>query len=111
MEMQGILRKAGGNGNPLLSKVGIGISSGVVLTGHLGSQGRREHKVIGESFKWAYTLNVMAGPGEIVVSRDVYQSIAGHGFRGTSASPRDDPTDRILGKFSPPQNRGINKIE
>ena len=77
MEMQGILRKAGGNGNPLLSKVGIGISSGVVLTGRLGSQGKGEHKVIGESFKWAYTLNVMAGPGEIVVSRDVYQSIAG----------------------------------
>jgi len=76
VEMQDVLRKAGENGNPLLSRVGIGISSGVVLTGRLESQGGRKHKVMGESFKWAYTLNVMAGPGEIVVSRDVYQSIA-----------------------------------
>jgi len=74
--MQSLLRKAGGNGNPLLSRVGIGISSGVVLTGQLGAQGKRENMVMGESFKWAYTLNVMAGPGEIIVSKDVYQSIA-----------------------------------
>lgn len=61
--------------NPLVGKVGIGISSGVVLSGYIGSQAEKKHNYIGESFKVAYSLNAVAGPGEIVISRDVYQSI------------------------------------
>jgi class 3 adenylate cyclase len=62
-------------GNPLLARVGFGISSGVLLSGPLLSQDGRETAFIGESFKEASSLNVMAGPGEIIVSKDVYQSI------------------------------------
>ena len=69
------LQTAGTGGNPLLSRVGIGISSGVVLSGHIGSDVKKEFTFIGESFKVAYSLNVMAGPGEIIMSKDVYQSI------------------------------------
>ena len=73
--MQKALKNSGQNGNPLLLKVGIGISSGVVLSGCVGSPAKKEHTFIGESFKVAYSLNIMAGPGEIVMSRDAYQII------------------------------------
>lgn len=73
--MQHALRDASKNGNQLLGMVGIGISAGVVLSGHVGSHAKQEYTFIGESFKVAYSLNVMAGPGEIVMSRDVYQII------------------------------------
>jgi class 3 adenylate cyclase len=63
------------NRNPLLSKVGIGISSAVVLSGHIGPDVKRTLTLIGESFKVAYSVNVMAGPGEIIMSKDVYQSV------------------------------------
>lgn len=65
----------GNSTNPLLSKVGIGISSGVVLSGHIGPETKKTFTFIGESFKVAYSLNVMAGPGEIIMSKDVYQSV------------------------------------
>lgn len=73
--MQRDLGDAGKKGNPLLSRVGIGISSGVVLSGPAGSQGENGYAFMGESLKAAYSLNVMATPGEIVISKDVYESI------------------------------------
>ncbi len=64
-----------GSQNPLLSKVGIGISSGVVLYGNLPSHGGKEDNFIGESFKAASSLYSLAEPGEIVISKEVYKSI------------------------------------
>jgi len=75
MAMQKAFQKASQNGNSLLSLVGIGISSGVVLSGPIGTRAKKGIAFIGESFKVAYLLNVMAGPGEIVLSKDVYQLI------------------------------------
>ena len=75
MAMQQAFEKGTQNGNALLSLVGIGISSGVVLSGPIGSRGNEGMAFIGESFKVAYLLNVMAGPGEVVLSKDVYQLI------------------------------------
>jgi class 3 adenylate cyclase len=49
--------------------------SGVVLSGHIGPDVKRTLTFIGESFKVAYSLNVMAGTGEIIMSKDVYQSV------------------------------------
>jgi len=69
------LNEAGLKGNPILTKAGFGISSGVILSGPLLSQEGRETTFIGESFKEASSLNLMAGPGEIIVSKEVYQSI------------------------------------
>jgi adenylate cyclase len=73
MEMQASFRKNPSDDNQLLSRVGIGISSGIVLSGTIGPEMKKELTFIGESFKVAYSLNVMAGPGEIIVSRDAYQ--------------------------------------
>jgi adenylate cyclase len=69
------LQIAGKNGNQLLDKVGIGISSGVVLSGHISTPPVAEYTSIGESFREAYLLNVIAGPGEIVLSKEVYQIV------------------------------------
>ena len=75
LAMQGALGNVREKGNPLCCRVGIGISSGVVLFGLTGSQDKNGYTFIGESLKAAYSLNVMANPGEIVMSKDVYQSI------------------------------------
>ncbi len=71
--LQENLRQAAGDGNPLYSLIGIGVSSGVALAGHLAAGEFRDTLYIGESFKLAYLLHVMADPGEIVIGREVYQ--------------------------------------
>jgi class 3 adenylate cyclase len=65
----------GGGRNQLIGHVGIGITSGVVLSGYVGSHAGKTYNYIGESFKAVYSLYAMAGPGEIVISKDIYQSI------------------------------------
>jgi adenylate cyclase len=75
VEMQSVLKEMSKNGNKLLTKVGIGITSGVVMSGNVGCDSKVEYSFIGESFKMAYSLNVMAGPGEIVISKDVHRLI------------------------------------
>lgn len=102
--MQKALQDASRNGNQLLCKVGVGISSGVVLSGHMGSYAKKDYTFIGESFKVAYTLNVMAGPGEIVISKDVYQLIENF----VSVEPL--PPREMLDRTEPWENFRLNNI-
>ncbi len=78
IDLQNVLARTSQGGNQLLTQVGIGISSGVVLSGLFGEGEHKTHTFIGESFKAAYSLNIMAGPGEILISRDVYQLVENH---------------------------------
>jgi len=73
--IQEALRTSGENGNPLSCKVGIGISSGVALSGLIGAPIKKDYTFIGASVETAYSLYLMAGPGEIVIGKEVYQSI------------------------------------
>ena len=102
--IQRAVKANGGNGNRLPCKVGIGISSGVALCGLIGSGIRKEYTFIGESFENAYSLYLMAGPGEIVISKDVYQSIE------TSASVDPVPPLEMVKKTESWKHFRLKKI-
>jgi adenylate cyclase len=72
--LQQAFHGAGRDGNPLLSMVGIGINTGVVVSGNIGSQVKMEYTIIGDSVNVAARLNALAGPGEIIISSSVYEA-------------------------------------
>jgi len=74
LEMQQRFREASGN-RELLGRVGIGVNSGVVVAGNLGSQVKMEYSIIGDSVNLASRLNHLAGPGDIIISRTVYDQV------------------------------------
>jgi adenylate cyclase len=63
------------NGNSLLQSVGIGINSGVVVSGNIGSQDKMEYTVIGDTVNLAAHLNRTAEPGEIIITKSVYENL------------------------------------
>jgi len=54
--------------NCLLHSVGVGVASGVVVAGNIGSQVKTEYTVIGDCVNVASYLNNIAGAGEIIIA-------------------------------------------
>jgi len=102
--LQETLRRASGDGNPLYSLIGIGVSSGVALAGHLAAGEFRDSLYIGESFKLAYLLHVIADPGEIVIGRDIYQVME------SSLSVEPLPPREMMEKTEPWQNFRLLRV-
>ena len=66
---------ARGGGEPLI-RVGIGINSGVALTGIVGSASCDDYTALGDAINIASRLQNEAGPGEVVVTEAVYKLVA-----------------------------------
>ncbi|MBU2548156.1 MAG: HAMP domain-containing protein [Proteobacteria bacterium] len=104
-EMQIALLEASKNGNELLARIGIGINAGNVVSGNIGSQAKMEYTVIGDTVNVASRLNGLAGPGEVVVSRSIYEELGG------VISVQALPPTKVKGKSEPLQTYKIIDIK
>jgi adenylate cyclase len=75
LDLQNELKRAAATGNPLLSKVGISIDSGIVVSGNIGSDVKMEYTVIGDCVNLAANVNNMAKSGEVIVSERIYREL------------------------------------
>jgi len=57
--------------------MGIGLNSGIVVSGNLGSDKRTDYTVIGEEVNLASRLCSKAAPGQTLISEGMYRKIKG----------------------------------
>jgi adenylate cyclase len=57
--------------------VGIGLDSGEVIVGNMGSSMRMEYTAVGEAVNMASRLSSMARGGEILINGELYASLQG----------------------------------
>lgn len=75
LDLQDALSAGTTDESRLLSNVCVGISSGIVLSGNIGSHSKVEYSSIGESIKEAYWLTSLGHPGEIILGEEIYSQM------------------------------------
>jgi adenylate cyclase len=58
-------------------RIGVGVNTGSVITGSIGSTRALQYTAIGDAMNVASRLVNIAGSGEIIISEHTYQAVAG----------------------------------
>ena len=105
LDLMDQLHRSSINGNPLLSSVGIGIHTGPIVSGNIGSQVKMEYTVIGDTVNLSSRLSGLAAPGEVLVTSAVYDRLR--------ALVRVEPagTRTIKGKIAPVETFRVTSIK
>jgi len=82
--------------NFLLAHVGVGINSGPLVCGTVGSKAKMEYTVIGDTVNVASRINHLAGAGEIVISQSVLDLLPKE-----RVTVEDLPPQTVKGKSQP----------
>jgi adenylate cyclase len=105
MDLMDQLRVHSIHGNPLLSSVGIGIHTGSIVSGNIGSQAKMEYTVIGDTVNLASRLSELASPGEVLVTDAVYDNLH------TLVSVEPAGTRAVKGKTAPVETFRVMSIK